>query len=178
MRVRVRAAIIAVLMAVGLLLTTVPAHAGDEPVVIKVLGRRLIPINLENGASLSCSAQANFVDTNHNGLGDALVPRAACKENSGVQRLVIYSVRLQSVVADTWATALLHSTDEFSEGQPSYVVSSGPLSQHICPQHINLTYRVRQSFGIRALDGSLTTFKMNSYQFSAPAIPEAQNDVC
>ena len=68
--------------------------------------------------------------------------------------------------------------DVFSGSQPAYVVSVGPVSGHICPQHIDLTYRVRSSFGIRANDGSLTTGTMNSFQFTAPAIPEAANGVC
>jgi hypothetical protein len=156
------------------------AQAAAAPVVIgPPLGRRLIGVNLESGASLVCSAQGERVDTNGNGLADSLRGRAACKENSGVARLRIYSVRLQSDFADTWATALVNGTDAVSGPQPSYVVSHTPTSR-FCPPpgNFNLTYRVRQAFGIRSLDGSLAGFTMNSYQFQARAIDAAQNDVC
>ena len=153
--------------------------AAASPVVVQNLGRRLIGVNLESGASVVCSAQGQLLDTNGNGLADSLRGRAACKENSGVHALRIYSVRVQSFFAETWATALLNATDAVSGPQPAYVVSYTPSSR-FCPPpgNIPLTYRVHQRFAIRSNDGSLAAFSMVSYQFQARAIDAAQNDVC
>ena len=156
------------------------AAAAAAPVVVKDnLGRRLIGVQLEDGASYVCSAQGQLLDTNGNGLADSLRGRAACKERSGVQTLRIYSVRVQSDFADTWATALANTTDAVSGPQPAYVVSYTPSSR-FCPPpgNFNLTYRVRQLFADRSLSGNVTSFAMNSYQFQARAIDAAQNDVC
>jgi hypothetical protein len=150
-----------------------------SPVVIQNLGRRLVGINLESGASVQCSAQGQTLDTNGNGIADSLRGRAACKENSGVARLRLYYVQLQSDFADTWAPALTNGTDVVSDARPAYVVSYTPSSR-FCPPpgNFNLRYRVSQAIGIRSLDGSLATFVIRSFNFEARAIDAAQNDVC
>jgi hypothetical protein len=177
-RRRIRPIILAAVTLI-LILPVMAAPAQAAPVVTANLGRRLIEVNLESGATVQCSAQGQLLDTNGNGLSDSLRGRAACKEIRGTARLRIYSVRVQSDFADTWATALVNGTDAVSASQPSYVVSYTPSSR-FCPPpgNFNLTYRVRQSFAIRSNDGSLAAFAMNSYQFQARAIDAAQNDVC
>lgn len=156
-----------------------PAQATTQPVVVANLGRRLVGVNLESGASVQCSAQGQLLDTNGNGLADSLRGRAACLENRGVARLRIYYSQLQSDFADTWAPALTNPTDIVSDAQPAYAISYTPLSR-FCPPpgNFNLTYRVQQGIGIRSLDGSLATFTITSYQFQARAVAAAQNDVC
>jgi hypothetical protein len=154
-------------------------RAATPPVVVANLGRHLVGINLESGASVQCSAQGQLLDTNGNGLADSLRGRAACLENRGVARLRLYYSQVQTVFADTWAPALTNPTDVVSDTQPAYVVSYTPASR-FCPPpgDFDLTYRVQQAIGIRSLDGSLATFTIRSNQFQTRAVDAAQNGVC
>jgi hypothetical protein len=178
MRRRIRpiilAATLAILMAA---LLAAPARAATAPPVN--LGRKLVGINLESGASVQASVQGQLIDTNANGVRDSLRGRAAGLENHGVARLRIYYVQVQSDFADTWAPALTNQTDAVSSAQPAYVTSVTPSSR-FCPPpgDFNLRYRVTMAIGIRSLDGSLAAFRIVSFVFEARAINAAQNDVC
>jgi hypothetical protein len=144
--------------------------------VVRTLGRRLVAINHfgdPNRGVAQCSAQGELIDSNNNQLADALRGRVACLESSKVTRFRIYSVRLEVFFAETWRPVAIDDQDVVSSNNPAYVVNYTPVPG-FCPQNIVLTYRVRQTVGIRWSDGTLGNHSVISNQFQARAVVNTQ----
>jgi hypothetical protein len=168
-----------VLAALALTLTlAAPALADPTPDpshrVIQVLGRHLIGVNHNGDPDLghaACSAQGELVDTNDNGLANALRGRAACVERNGVARFRVYSIRLQVLRGDAWDTIAIDDTDVVSVGQPSRVADWTPtLGYCPPPDNLVLTYRVRPLVGVRWTNGDLDVVAYTSFRFQARAV--------
>jgi hypothetical protein len=147
----------------------VPAAAAH--VVVEVRGRNLVYYNHYGNPGLGragCSAQGELVDTNGNGLADALRGRGACAEVRRVERFVIYSVRLERLVNGAWQLVAIHEGDAFSGRQPAFVQSYTPTLV-FCSTNSGLsrTYRIKHSDGIRWSDRTLGHRTTVSREFTA-----------
>jgi hypothetical protein len=159
------------------LLLAAPAFAttpDPDHHVIAVKGRNLFALSDPGVGRAVCSAQGELVDTNANGLADALRGRAACVEDFGVDRFRIYSIRLQVLRAQqTWDTIAVDDTDFVSSGQPSRVTDYTPTLSY-CPHPpfplVTLTYRIQALYGVRWIDGTLTVHSRTSFRFDARAV--------
>jgi hypothetical protein len=155
------------------------AHAvppSPNHVVIQTLGRRVVAYNHygdPNRGHVTASAQGELVDTNGNGLANALRGRGALLESHGVERFRMYSIELQVFFAETWRTVAIDDQDVVSTGQPAYLVNYTPVPGY-CPQNIVLTYRVVHRDAIRWIDGTLGTRTTVSDQFQARAVANTQ----
>jgi hypothetical protein len=138
--------------------------------VISVLGRKTSTYTHYGDPARGeafCSAQGETVDTNGNGLADALRGRSACREVRLVTRFVIYSSQLQMLTPAGWQLIAIESNDAFSSGDPAYVVDYTP-TVGFCPAvHQLQTYRIVHSDGIRWADGVLGTRTTVSNNFQA-----------
>lgn len=176
-----RRTIITALLAALTLTPLLVAPAGAVPpspnhVVIETLGRRLVAYNHfgdPNRGHVTASAQGELVDTNGNGLANALRGRGALLESHGVERFRMYSIELQVFFAETWQTVAVDDQDVVSVGQPSYLVNYTPVPGY-CPQNIVLTYRVVHRDAIRWIDGTLGSRTTVSKQFQARAVANTQ----
>jgi hypothetical protein len=166
------ATILALALALAPLLV---APAGAEPPnpnhhVIEVLGRRLVAYNHygdPNRGHVVASAQGELVDTNFNGLANAIRGRGALLEDHGVERFRMYSISLQRFRAETWETVAFDGTDVVSSGQPSYLVNYTPAAGYCVGFRPILTYRVIHRDAIRWIDGTVGTRTTVSSQFQA-----------
>jgi hypothetical protein len=171
-----RTIITALLAALALTLTPLVAPAGTVPPdpnhhVVQVLGRRVVEYAPNGNISLghvTASAQGETLDTNNNGLANALRGRGALLERHGVQQLRMYSIRLQVLQDGTWQDVAISDEDVTAA---SYLVNYTPVPG-FCPPPNNtiLTYRVVHSDAIRWDDGRLGTRITVSNQFQARAV--------
>jgi hypothetical protein len=149
-----------------------PAAAQPTPhPVVEVRGRNLVYYHHYGNPTLgraACSAQGELVDTNGNGLADALRGRGACAEVRRVQRLVLYSVRLERLVDGLWRLVAIHGEDAFSPAQPAFVQSYTPTIG-FCPTNSGLSrsYRIIASDGLRWSDQTLGHRTTRSHTFTA-----------
>ncbi len=170
-----RTVIVAPLIALMLLLVmAAPAAAPPVPdpnhVVVQTLGRRVVSYAHYGNPDLglvTASAQGELVDTNHNGLADAVRGRGALLERHGVQRFRFYSVSLQRVLADTWITVAADNLDYVSANQPAYLPDYTPAASYCVGFRPILTYRVLHRDAIRWDDGTVGTRTTVSDTFTA-----------
>ena len=170
-----RTIITALLAALALTLTPLVAPAGAVPpspnhTVLQVLGRRVVEYapngNIELG-HVTASAQGEVIDSNSNGIPNALRGRGALLERHGVQRLRMYSIALQVLQAGTWENVAIDDNDVVAS---SYLVNYTPVPG-FCPENTTtLTYRVVHRDGIRWDDGRLGLRTTVSNQFQARAV--------
>jgi hypothetical protein len=148
-----------VTLALALALAALPTAAlafdpNPNDTVIGVGGRRLVAYSHYGNPDLGqvqCSAQGETVDTNGNGLADALRGRSACLEVRGVTRIVLYYTLLQVQLDGQWfdVPEVGATADRFSTGEPAYV-RDYTLTTRFCPNNqTHRTYRVVNAEGIR-----------------------------
>ena len=93
-----------------------------------------------------------LVDTNGDGLANALRGRGALLESQRVERVPIYSIELQVFSAETWQTVAVDDQDVVSvAGRRSWSTTPGAW---LLPQNIVFTYRVVDRAVIRWIDGT------------------------
>ena len=152
-----------------------PALVPPSPnhTVVDVRGRHPVVINHNGQPALGqarCSAQGEVIDSNGDGVGDALRGRAACLELSKVTRFRIYGVRLQAFFAGNWQDIAIDTEDAVSSNQPADIRWYTPVPGFCAPpDNILLTWRVVQTVGIRWTDGTAGTHTVTSAQFRARA---------
>src|SRR5262245_41574275 len=179
MEARMRRPVLPALAALAVLLLAVSPAMAVPPSpnhhVIDTRGRHPVVINHFGNPALGqarCSAQGEVIDSNGDGVGDALRGRAACLELSNVTRFRIYAVRLEVFFAETWQTVALDDQDAVSANRPADIRWYTPVPG-FCSD-IRLIYRVRQTVGIRWADGTAGTHSVVSDQFQARGVANTQ----
>ena len=105
-----------------------------------------------------------LVDTNGDGLANALRGRGALLESQRVERVPIYSIELQVFSAETWQTVAVDDQDVVSvAGRRSWSTTPGAW---LLPQNIVRTYRVVDRAAIRWIDGTWAPARR------LPAVPD------
>jgi hypothetical protein len=154
----------------------VPPGAGHT--VVSTLGRNTVTHNHfgdPNRGQVLCSAQGEVVDTNGNGIGDALRGRAACLETrTGARYAKLLFVRLQVFFAESWVNVAVDNEDKISTAPTAYVINYTPTTS-FCADDIDLTYRVAAAWEVGWNDTSLTTTRtVVSHQFVTRAVVNTQ----
>ena len=134
------------------------------------LGRYVITVTHYELGQARCSVQVEQVDTNRNGLADALRGRSACLEQFGVASIRMYWTKLQVDFVDTWTTVAIQNTDVVDS---HYAVQVTPPDGYCVSDRQLLTYRTQAKFVIRWDDGTLTTVTETSHQ--APGLRRTQS---
>jgi hypothetical protein len=149
---------------------------GSGHTVVEVLGRKAVVLNHfadPNKGQATCSVQGESVDTNGNGLADALRGRAACLEQNKVIRIRLAFVKLQVFFAESWVDVAIDDVDKVSDASPAYAINYTPTTG-FCVDDITLTYRVVQVWAIRWTDNYVSSGSLTSAQFSARAAANTQ----
>jgi hypothetical protein len=163
-------------LALALVLVALAGPAAAEPpnpnhVVLQTLGRRLVAYNHfgdPNRGHVTASAQGELVDTNNNGLANAIRARGALLEDHGVERFRMYSIALQRQgPASTWITVVDDQADAVSTNQPAYLVNYTFAIPYCVSDRQVLTYRVVHRDAIRWTDGTVGFRTTVSNQFQA-----------
>ena len=167
-----RRTIITALLAALTLAPTLVAPAAAEPPdpnhhVIDVVGRRLVayaPFGNQELARALASSQGELVDTNNNGLANAIRGRCALLEDFGVDAFRMYSCNLQRVRADTWFTVARDVNDVVA---PSRIVNYTPSAGYCVGNRTILQYRVLHTEAIVWSEFGVGTRSTPSHTFEA-----------
>lgn len=162
-------------LALALALVALAGPALAEPpnpnhVLIQTVGRRLVAYNHfgdPNRGHVTASAQGELVDTNNNGLANAIRGRGALLEGNGVDRFRMYSINLQRLRAADWVGVARDVNDAVSSGQPAYLVNYTPSSGYCVGNREIVTYRVVHVDAIRWIDGTVGNRTTVSNTFTA-----------